>query len=274
MKNCYKYLLVFSILLLTAMSNRANAQIIKGEVFGGASISQVDGDECFGYDRFKGQLGVGALIPVTNWMDIGLELVYNPKGALRKDTLDASSGTFNGIYDLKLNYAEIPLMVYVTDKETYTLGLGASFGRLIGLSEKVNGVETDVTLGNGYLRWKNGYNGGDLSYISTNEDLSNPIFYDDSTGMFLLQNSNTFKKNDFSVCADLRIRVWEGLHVQLRYQYSLVPIRTRLFTDYDPYERYHVRLQYNNQISLRLTYIFNERRSSMNREFQQKERRR
>ena len=257
---------------MLAFGGKANAQIIKGEVFGGVSLAQIDGDECFGYRRFNGLVGVGALVPLTDWLDVALEVQYNPKGALRNDTLDASSGSFHGLYDAKLNYVEIPLMFYFTDKQRYTFGIGASFGRLVGLSEKINGVETDVTVGDGYLRWPDGYNGFDLAYIKSAEDLDNPAFYANDSIM-ILQNSNTYKKNDFSICADLRFRIWEGLHVQLRYQYSLVPIRTRLFEEHTPYVSYNVRLQYNNQISLKLTYIIGEDRAKINKQIQKEEKR-
>lgn len=261
--------------------NNANAQLFKGEAFAGASLSQVDGDECFGYNRFNGQLGAGVLLSLTekDWLDLGLEIVYNPKGALRSDTLIGNSGHFRGTYDVKLNYVEIPLMVYFTDKHRYTVGLGASYGRLVGLSEKINGVATDIRPGDGYLRWKDGYEGShdiDLSEIRTLEDLSASGLYDDTQlpPTIIVQNSNSYSKHDISICADFRIRIWEGFHAQLRYQYSLRPIRIRLFEEYNPQVDYKVRKQYNNQISLRLTYIFGEDLSKLNRDIQKEEKKR
>ena len=238
-------------------------------------MSQVDGDDCYGYKRIKGQAGVGALIPVTNWMDIGLEVQYNPKGAYKGDSISYSS-YLTGTYDLKLNYVEIPLMVYMTDKNRYTIGIGASFGRIVGFSEKINGVETETYVGDGKLRWIEGYNGPkdvDLGSIKTIDDLAQAGLYDEE-GNLLVRNSNTYKKNDFSVCADFRIRLWEGLHAQVRYQYSMVPIRTRLlYANYDETVPSKVRLQYNNQISVRLTYILGEDRTKINRQIQKEEQR-
>lgn len=269
MKHCVRFT-ILSLLLLSGAFQMMNAQIVKGEAFAGLSLSQVDGDECYGYRRFKGQIGAGALVPVTDWMDIGLEILYNPKGALRNDTLDQDSGHFNGLYDLKLNYAEVPLMIYLTDKQRYTIGIGAAYGRLVGFSEKINGIETQTFVGDGKLRWKEGFEGEDLGFISSDEDLELPQFQDaDST--LKIMNSNTYKRHDISLCADIRVRVWKGLHLQLRYQYSLIPIRTRLFEVYDPYLDYHVRLQYNNQVALRLTYIFNEDLSKLNKLIQKEE---
>lgn len=262
-------LTILSLLLFLAFLP-LHAQIIKGEAFAGMSLSQVDGDECYGYERFKGQVGVGALVPVTDWMDIGIEIMYNPKGALRNDTLDQDSGHFDGLYDLRLNYAEVPLMIYLTDKQRYTIGIGASYGRLVGFSEKINGKETGTIVGNGKLRWKEGYQGEDLGFITNDEDLKLPEFQEED-GTLRIMNSNSYKRSDISLCADVRVRVYQGFHLQLRYQYSIIPIRTRLFETYEPYTTYHVRLQYNNQIALRMTYIFNEDRSKLNKLIQQEE---
>ena len=112
-----------------------------------------------------------------------------------------------------------------------------------------------------------------MTKFKSNEDLENPELYDESTlpPTLWVANSNTYNKNDFSICADLRIRIWRGLHAQLRYQYSLAPIRIRLFEEYTPYLEYNIRQQYNNQISLRLTYIFGEDLTKLNKEVQKQE---
>lgn len=275
-----KLFLISSIVILTAFINPLKAQMFKGEVFAGGSMSQVDGDECYGYERIRGQVGAGVLWSVLDedWLDLGLEIVYNPKGALRADTLKYNSGSFFGLYDLKLNYVEVPLMVYFTDKHRYTVGIGASYGRLVGINEKINKVETATTVGNGRLRWADGFNGVegyDVTQFKTLDDLTEAGLYDETHNppTLLVQNSNTYSKNDWSICADFRIRVWKGLHAQLRYQYSLAPIRIRLYEEYKPYLEYKVRQQFNNQISLRITYIFGEDLTKLNRMIQKEEKR-
>lgn len=274
----HKLFWIIGVILLAISVNPLKAQMFKGEVFAGGSISQVDGDECYGYERINGQAGVGVLWSVLDddWLDIGLELIYNPKGALRADTLKYNSGSFYGLYNLKLNYVEIPLMVYLTDKHRYTAGVGLSYGRLVRLSEKINNEETNIGLGNGRLRWRDGFNGVDgidVTQIKITDDLEVPELYDNSQNppTLLVQNSNSYSKSDLSICADFRIRIWQGLHAQLRYQYSLRPIRIRLYEEYKPYLEYKVRQQYNNQISLRLTYIFGEDLTKLNRAIQKEE---
>ena len=266
----HKLFILVGAVLLTSVFNPVKAQLFKGEVFGGVGFAQVDGDDCYGYKRIKGQAGAGVLLSPNDWLDISMEIVYNPKGAYKRDSISYSSYKA-GSYDLKLNYMEIPLMVYFVDKYRYSIGIGASYGRLIGFSEKESGNETETRIGDGKLRWKEGYSGKDLGYIRTLADLNDPDFYD-SNGNLLIENSNSYKKHDFSVCADIRVRIWKGLHAQLRYQYSIAPIRTRLlYQDATGTIPSKVRMQYNNQFSLRVTYIFGEDLTRLNKMTQKME---
>jgi hypothetical protein len=75
-------------------------------------------------------------------------------------------------------------------------------------------------------------------------------------------NSGTYSKNDFSALADFRIRIYKSLKFNLRYQYSFVKIRTREFENLagDTW----IRKQYNNVITFRLIWVFNEEQSRKN----------
>ena len=116
-----------------------HAQIVKGELILGGNICQVDGDECYHYRKPGVHVGAGALIPITNWLDVGLEVLFNQKGAYKGDSINPHLGLYSGRYKLNLNYAEIPVMIYVTDKDRYSLGVGVSYGRIVGLQEYING---------------------------------------------------------------------------------------------------------------------------------------
>ena len=101
MKNIRQYLCIVLVGTMCFLGLDSQAQIIKGEVFAGGSVSQVDGDFCYGYKRVNPQIGAGALVPVTNWMDVALEVMYNPKGALKKDSIvynsdESATGTTEG----------------------------------------------------------------------------------------------------------------------------------------------------------------------------------
>ena len=221
-----KYLLL--LLLLFALCPSLHAQRFKGAVMGGMNISQVDGDEVYGYHRIGGQIGLAAILPLKKW-DITLETVFNQKGAFQKaqyehwdydttfNTIDST--LYTGAYDLRLNYVEIPLMVHYTDKERYTVGIGFSYGRLVNFTEIEHG--------------------------------GNVPPYSDTV---------KFSKNDYSFLADLQIRVWKQLKFNIRFSYSMVALRERTYYDViyhlkDPWTR----KQYNNMLTFRLVYVFNEK---------------
>lgn len=265
------------LVIIAVLSSTLNAQIVKGEVFFGGNACQVDGDECFGYKKIGVHAGVGALIPITNWMDIGMEVLFNQKGAYKRDSITYGNA-YPHAYNLSLNYAEVPVMVYFTDKESVSFGIGASYGRVVGIRELVDGKPSQykdygnvgISLGDGQLHWKNGFDGPDLSKVQDIDQLADIVYGagvpDTINIAAVVANSCTYRPRDFNICADLRFRVWEGFHVELRYQYSLAPIRTRLFYgNITETIAYKIRQQYNNSITLRVVYIFNEHRSKSNK---------
>lgn len=275
---------IISLLLAFTMAAPAllHAQIIKGELFVGGNATQVDGDECYHYRKFGVHAGAGALIPITNWMDVGLEVLFNQKGAYKGDSINPHLGLYTGRYNLRLNYAEVPVMVYFTDKNRYSIGLGVSYGRVVGLKESINGNPTAIGIGDGQLHWRE--ESASLPNIGkdkTIDELINHVYeagYSQDADLetlipSVIKNSENYRGRDFSICVDARIRIWEGIHAEFRYQYSLLPIRTRLF--YKDREETHLKvddlrvqplqLQYNNTLTLRVVYIFNERRSASNK---------
>ena len=269
-----KRIRIFVLLLafVIAAPTLLHAQIIKGEVFTGGILSQVDGDECYGFKKIGVHAGAGALIPLTSWMDVGLEVLFSQKGAFKRDSL-VSNSTYPYAYNLRLNYVEVPLMIYLTDKDVVSFGIGASYGRIVYIDEQNNHVPTGIGLGDGQLHWKDTEHADrlpDITHVTDINELSAIVHntYADTIGIAdVIDNSTTYRANDFNICADLRVRLWKGLHAELRYQYSLRPLRTRMFySDAAWTMPNQIRQQYNNTITLRLVYIFNERRSKANKE--------
>jgi hypothetical protein len=216
--------LILCAFLLTICTFFVNAQRIKGALTGGVNISQVDGDEVYGYRKWGINAGPSAIVPLSEKWSIGIELLYNQKGSYQKrqsfDSTFVISGTdttwITGQYKLRLNYAEVPIMAYYTDKKIITVGTGFSWGRLVGVKE-----------------WEHGK-------LNENTDLNGP-----------------YDKDDFCWLADIRFRVYKKLHFNVRYAYSINKIRTRTFESTDQ-SRQWKRDQYNNVVSFKLIYIFNE----------------
>lgn len=145
------------ILFFIAIAVVSNAQIIKGEVFLGGNLSQVDGDECYGYKRIGAHVGAGAMIPFGKKWDASMEVLFNQKGAFQNEQYRDTIGTniFTGEYKLRLNYVEIPVLVHFTDKDLVTIGTGFSYGRLISMNEIEHGEATNFK----------GYNSNDFSVL-------------------------------------------------------------------------------------------------------------
>lgn len=222
-----KALPVFFFFVLLFSGYKMEAQIIKGEAVLGMNLTQVDGDEVYGFKKVGANVGGGVLVPFGKrgrW-DASFEVLYSQKGSWQKAQYHDSLNNgiiITGEYKLNLHYMEVPIMVMYTDKELISFGAGFSLGRLIGVKEWEHGRLIDTTT----------------------------------------LSSGTYSKNDFSILADFRIRIYKSLKFNLRYQYSLVKIRTREFEDLAG--NTWTRKQYNNVITFRLIWVFNEAQSRKN----------
>ena len=72
-------------------------------------------------------------------------------------------------------------------------------------------------------------------------------------------DSVAFDKNDWGFMVDVKVRIWNHLHLNVRYSQSLTPIRERYYPPKYGQEGF-TRKQTNQVISLRFVYIFNEGR--------------
>ncbi len=187
--------LIVILLIIIGISPKVSGQIIKGEALLGFNLTQVEGDEVHGFKKPGLNIGAGVLIPFKKNWDISMEVIFNQKGARQKPqyTDSLSNGhVITGEYKLRLNYVEVPLMVFYTDKEFISVGAGFSWGRLVGVQEWEHGNRVESTT----------------------------------------LTSRTYNKNDFNYIFDARIRIKGPLKFGVRYQNSMTKIRTREFTDF------------------------------------------
>ncbi len=197
------------------------SQQIRGALSTGLNLSQVDGDEVYGYHKFGFNAGVAALIPLSENKKfyLSLENMFNQKGAFAKHSIDDDTTAF--YYKLILNYVEIPVLFHYEDRESITIGAGASYAYLTGLKEYERSVRTAVRLGDG-----------------------------------------TYNRSDYNAIVDLRFRLYKNLKANIRYSYSVFKLRTRHFSKNN---QNWERKQYNNMISLRIIWVFNEYNDNENK---------
>ncbi|MDZ7740439.1 MAG: porin family protein [Bacteroidota bacterium] len=133
--------ITFLLLLLLFAGGSVFSQIFKGAVIGGFNLSQVDGDEVYGFKRIGLNAGAAVLVPLGDHWEISLENSFCQKGAYQKQQYIDSARSLTGEYDLRLNYVEVPLLVHYRDKGGLTFGAGFSWGRLVGSREIEHGDE-------------------------------------------------------------------------------------------------------------------------------------
>lgn len=190
-----------------------NPKVFSAGAIAGANFCQVDGDNFAGY--YKVGLNVGGIVyaKVRKNTALSMEILYSQKGAKSRYGRfgDLDSAIYINKYSTNLNYAEIPVMINFFDVRRSHAGIGLSYGRLINSTETVS---------------------------------SDPVYTRD------LNKDYPFKKSDFQLIAGAQLHLWKGLFMNLRVQYSLVPIRTNLPPGISRSS------QYNNMWTFRLMYLF------------------
>jgi hypothetical protein len=208
------------VIFMAMMLPRARSQEVQAAVIAGLNMSQVDGDEVYGFYKPGLNMGLSAIVPVGRHFNFALETLFNQKGAFQGDqyySTDSAGNVFTGAYNLRLNYLEVPVLFFFNDKDVIMAGGGFSYGRLVGIKEEEHRQRIITTT----------------------------------------LNSGTYNRDDFNIMADIRFRVYKKFQFNARYAYSLLKIRTRGFESFigETWERN----QYNNLLSFRFIYMINEK---------------
>jgi hypothetical protein len=211
---------------------------IKGVVIAGLNMSQIDGDEVYGYYKFGLNTGVGAILPLGKNFSLSLETLYNQKGSYKKFPPEPD-GLPYPYYKLKVDYVDVPFMLYYEDRHVWTFGLGFSWGRRVNYKETIHG--RDTTFG----QW---VSNGSLVYVQPGH----------IPGSDTVITHYPFSKNDLDVIVDIHFRIWQHLKMDVRYAYSIASLGTRHYFQKETGASWS-RKMYDNIITLRLMYILNER---------------
>jgi hypothetical protein len=191
-------------------------KVFYGGIVAGANFAQIDGDYFAGYHKVGFNAGPIVYAQLAKHLALSLEILYSQKGS--RSSIGKLSPYNSGVYILKyginVNYAEIPIMINYFDSRRSHFGAGFSYSRLVSSTETI----TVYSLRN----------------IKTIDFNSNYPFKKDAF--------------DFIVGADLHL--WKGLFLNVRFQYSLLPVRTVL-----PPPTYARADQYSNLWTVRLMYL-------------------
>ncbi len=137
---CYFLLIVFCLIVDTQLI----AQRFGGGLTLSASLSQIDGDDVLGFNKFGFQAGVYGQARLSKITNLEIHFSYSQRGS--RSTADDFSAV-----KIDLNYLEVPLLFIVKDwlitekdKDYYRMHFlgGFSFGRLIS-SSSLTGIDKD-----------------------------------------------------------------------------------------------------------------------------------
>jgi len=112
------------------------AQTFQAAIIGGVNLSQIDGDQLFGFHQPGVNAGIRVLAVLNERWRVGPEILYSQQGAKRNKNISVFSR-------FRLNTLEVPLMVYYKDWRI-TAGAGLSYQRLFSY-EVDDGLGQDVT---------------------------------------------------------------------------------------------------------------------------------
>jgi hypothetical protein len=218
-KSSYFAVFIFMILLpeLSRAQNPSSfyeeePRTFYGGLLLGSNFTQVDGDNFAGYHKVGLNAGGIVYTHLGEKVAASMEILFSQKGS-RSNKAQASNSKMYSIerYGIDLNYAEVPLQINYFDRRKSHFGGGFSFSQLITSNE----------------------------YIT-----SRPAFNEDTLTNF------KFKKSDINFVLGGNLHLWEGLFLNIRFQYSLFSVRKNYHPEFGRAE------QYNNMWTLRLMYLF------------------
>lgn len=199
----------------------------------GGTVSQIEGDYLKGFKKWGITAGVGTLMYFgdSDRWSLSAEADFSQRGTYE---YSHSAETPYRVEGLTLNYVDIPLTIHFTDPwGGIMIGAGLVYSRLVNQPH------------------------GTLYY--------NPSYVEPDT------SDLTFLRNDLAVAGDIRFAVWRNLVFNLRFQYSIIPVKKDwtfiehvTVGDTDPPIR-TVNDCYNFSIGIRLIYMFGDAPSGSSR---------
>ena len=190
--------------------------VFYGGVVVGANFAQVDGDYYAGYRKIGLNAGGIVYAQLAKHVALSLEILYSQKGSKSDGPQQSPANQNIAIlnYGITANYAEVPIMINYFDKRKTHFGIGISYNRLVNSTETITA------------------------------DSAGKVYSPDFNEKY------PFKKDCLDFLAGVDFHLWKGLFLDVRFQYSITPMRTDL-----PPVAYARADQYNNMWAVRFMYL-------------------
>jgi len=115
-----------------------SAQTFDGVAILGFNASQIDGDRLAGYNKLGVNAGGKVHARLGDHFSLGLEMLFTQKGSRS----GINQTTPNNAFKIRLDYAEIPILLHYHDKERAIFGAGVAYGAFFGYKRIEAGVNT------------------------------------------------------------------------------------------------------------------------------------
>jgi hypothetical protein len=166
-------------------SHAQEEKIFTGGLIVGANLTQVDGDDYYGYHKIGLHTGATVYVHFNRTWGASMDLLFSQKGS-RGGTISEYPGIGPAVdkYFIKLNYIEVPITLHCILCR-FDLEAGLSYARLLSTNEYA---------------------------ISTQSIIIDP-------------EANRFNTSDFNYVLGVQHEVYKRFTLGFRFQYSAISIR-------------------------------------------------
>ena len=140
----FTFFAVFTLLFssITLSGQETVESRFKGGLIAGFTLSQIEGDDAAGYNKFGFQAGASVAIVLKEKIDLGVEILFTQRGSASRNP---NQGSFPFV--LTLNYIQVPVIFNYKDwkaeeEDYYRLHFhaGFSYGRLINFTTEADEI--------------------------------------------------------------------------------------------------------------------------------------
>lgn len=181
----------------------------------GLNAAQIDGDDFAGYNQFGLNAGAGVLVRFHKYFSASVGFDYSMEGA-RQELKPSKNPSDAQLYQVQWDYVQVPMLINVHDKNIIMFGIGPQLGFMVR-----------------YKEWN-----------QQGDDITNNI----PAGLYGPGNGQP-RRVDLDAVADLHFLIKKKIGIGLKFQYSMLKIRS---SD-DPNNGFHG--EYNNVLTFNVMYI-------------------
>lgn len=103
---------LFFLCLFLVHADAQRTQRFRGGLIGGLTVSQIDGDDDFGYHKPGLQAGARAVVLLNRRWEVSVDLLFAQRGSQPRFFKDEANPFF---FSITQNYLEVPVLIHLKD---------------------------------------------------------------------------------------------------------------------------------------------------------------